>query len=348
MLFGRIKSHEINTQHRFMKVKWISPANNRRFAEHSRFAQRYLNCVVWGWPDGFYHLLALVKLNACSCTRHPKPQSHLHHHVLPEWYMFEVFNEQAKPRGWKYVHFMCVFTSSMLVGLVVRKRHCYAANIYPMRCDPTRLQKQKPSTSDALFVFVKNNLFALIKFVSINKYFTSKQAMAAAKTNRKHILVAFRHFRSSIRFRVKSLLCNCTLLNISIKRNDCGSFIHKILLLWLWIALKYSPTHSHPQAQTEFLAALFSRCTKSLYSMQINLSALYFMLIFFGIKGTVGEGVWALKKLLETGTVWIPLLQLFVHFSFSRYSSNMWNVTKTNNGIREANGKIIFHQETIN
>jgi hypothetical protein len=35
-------------------------------------------------------------------------------------------------------------------------------------------------TSDALFAFMKNNLFALIKFVSINKYFTSKQATGSS------------------------------------------------------------------------------------------------------------------------------------------------------------------------
>lgn len=49
------------------------------------------------------------------------------------------------------------------------------------------------STSDALFAFMKNNLFALIKFVSINKYFRRKQA-SEAKTNN-----AFRmHFDSSL------------------------------------------------------------------------------------------------------------------------------------------------------
>jgi hypothetical protein len=47
-------------------------------------------------------------------------------------------------------------------------------------------------TSDALFAFMKNNLFALIKFVSINKYFTSKQA---AGSSPKTSLYSFRGAR---------------------------------------------------------------------------------------------------------------------------------------------------------
>lgn len=99
--------------------------------------------------------------------------------------MFEVFNEHGnRDESTEILCILCAFymdekRREPARGPIVRKSHCSAANICSF-ISQYALEMYMYTTSDALFAFMKNNLFALIKFVSINKYFTSKQASGSS------------------------------------------------------------------------------------------------------------------------------------------------------------------------
>jgi hypothetical protein len=74
---------------------------------------------------------------------------------------------------------MCVLHGEKLaLGPIVRKSHCFAANICSFI---SQYALEMYITSDALFAFMKNNLFALIKFLFplINISRANKQRAAA-------------------------------------------------------------------------------------------------------------------------------------------------------------------------
>lgn len=182
----------------------------------------------------------------------------------------------GKPRweAWKYVHFMCVYTARVYAhwagckgnGIVMRQIFAHSSLGYIRSTNSTHAGthtpqlagKWKPQLLMLLFALPRNNLFALIKFVSINKYFTSKQTNGSSQSA-----------NCSFWWCIWSSFFGCKLWKkLEHKRVEwemtLENFMHKLLLFVMIMNCYAINTCTHTHTWTASL--LLSRCILNLIS----------------------------------------------------------------------------------